>query len=101
MKRVLFFLAAISALSCGHCSEEPTFDSCEKIYVEPNQISFSKNGIFVYLDNAWLATEAVHSDASGIYVSNFGHSKFAGWNCPKCGFFNSWLVNQCAKCNYR
>jgi len=101
MKYISLFLATIYSLSGGYCFEGSKIDSCNKTYVQPEQISFSDGGIFVLLGNAWLATESVHADASGMYVTNIVDSKFFGWKCPKCGYENSSLVNMCAKCGHR
>jgi len=101
MKYIFLFLATIYSLSGGYCFEGPKIDSRDKTYVQPEQIAFSGGGIFVLLGNAWLATESIHADASGMYVTTLADSKFFGWKCPRCGHENSSLVNMCEKCGYR
>ncbi len=102
MKYISFFVLALFTLSvAGYCLEGQTHDLHNKTYVQPNQVALSESGIFVFLENAWIPTEALHSDASGMYVTNLLDEKLLGWRCPKCGYWNSWLVNTCAKCSYR
>ena len=78
MKYISLFVVAVFTLSAGYCFEGRT-------YVQPNQIALSDTGIFVYLENAWILTEALHTDASGLYVINLVDEKLFGWKCPKCG----------------
>ena len=104
MKYVLLFLAAIFTFSNGHCSEELRSDPCEKTYIQPNQISISEGGIFVYVDNTWLAAEAIHADASGIYVSDLvDNHGWTQWKCrySDCNYINPWYVNECQGCGRR
>ena len=96
MQCVLLLLAAMFTLSDGYCSEG------SKIYVEPNQIAISEHGIFVNVDNAWFATEAIHADAAGIYTTELVDSnKYTEWICRYCRHVNSWLINACQKCGRR
>ena len=68
MKYILSIIAATFAFSQGYCGTEPKIESSEKIYVQPHQIAFSDNGIFVQVGGEWVATEALHTDAIGIYA---------------------------------
>ena len=95
------FLATMFTLSNAFGFEESKIDALNKIYVQFNQISLSERGIFVYLEDAWIATEAIHSDSSGMYVTHSVGDNYFGWACPNCGTENSSFSNMCKKCGYR
>lgn len=99
MKYALFLFAALFTISQEIRAEELRFDSCEKIYVHPNQISISEQGIFVYVGNEWLAAESLHADASGVYAGV--SADLWTWKCSysDCGATNSaFSPNKCSSC---
>lgn len=99
MKRSVPILVSIFTFTsvCGFAE----YEELQKTYVQSHQISLSERGIFVYLHDAWVATEAIHSDGSGMYVTHGVGDNFFGWECPKCGTENSSFSNMCKKCGYR
>ncbi len=101
MKYILFLFLLIG-ITCGYSAELPKFESSEKIYLQPEQISISENGIFVNIANAWFAIAAICHDAKGIYVdeARVGIEYFT-WECRYCHFVNPWYVNACQKCGKR
>jgi len=86
-------IATVFALSYGDCAEERRLESCEKVYVQPGQISITGEGIFVYVSNEWLAAEALHADALGVYAK----AKWM-WICSVCGYENSCCKPVCQEC---
>jgi hypothetical protein len=97
MKQLFLLSVALFSLSKGYCLNEEKIS--HKTYVQPEQVAFSAGSIFVLLGNTWLATESVHTDASGIYVTKVVDS--FGWTCPKCGYDNHFWDNTCKKCGHR
>jgi len=98
MKYIYLLILTLWGMSHGYCL--PVQYHQDKLYVQPNQITLSEEGIFVYLENAWHAAESVHADEQGIYITTL-QDKTWNWKCPKCGHNNSWLVNKCEKCGKR
>lgn len=97
---ITFLLFVLSALV--HAGDKDhKFISCEKIYVQPNQIAICQEGIFIQHNDEWIATEAVHYDASGIFVTHVSDEWSRYWTCAKCGHNNSAWRNTCANCGYR
>jgi len=91
-------IAMFFTLSYGNCAEETRLEACEKVYVQPDQISITGDGIFVYVGNVWLAAKALHADAAGVFAR--GPDVDWTWTCP-CGEENSVFRASCKKCGRR
>jgi hypothetical protein len=98
MKYIFLILAATFALSNGYGSEEPRFEASNKIYIQPNQITFSENGIFVYLENAWHGAKAIHVDSTGMYVNDLVDRSIWDWICRYCATSNPYWRTTCEGC---
>lgn len=62
----------------------------QKTYITPEQININSSGIFVFLQNEWIAAEKLESDESGIFVQK---EQFAPWYCQNCNRWTSgWFV---------
>lgn len=53
--------------------------SCQKIYVEPEQLAVSSEGIFMQLDEEWFHVGTLSSDSSGIFVQDW---TLVDYGCP-------------------
>lgn len=40
----------------------------KKFYIEPTQIGFSKNQIYVNFEGDWQLVNAIYADAQGLYI---------------------------------
>ena len=58
----------------------------DRIYLNKNQIAIDGNHLFVFIDNQWKPTEALFSDANGVYV--LGRKWYEPWDCAFCGATN-------------
>lgn len=87
----LFLLCTTSSYaSCTgdvNCSDS----ALEKIYILPEQLGFTSQGIFVNVDNQWLQAETLFSDEHGIYFHGFTPSEngcrknyYPCRNCDRC-----------------
>ncbi len=103
MKAVFAFLVFTSSLMGFLNAEE---DKCseysisEKTYIDPNQVHFIEDAIYVNIQRLWVQTTAVHVDSNGFYISSFrpvDESSFS-WKCGKCGKYNEAFHNFCKKC---
>ncbi|MDP1608198.1 MAG: hypothetical protein Q8L98_02655 [Chlamydiales bacterium] len=95
--RFFFLIIGIFVVSQAFSQEKQEINQSEKIYVQPDQISLLPDGISVCLNSQWFPVNAIYSDSQGVYVTNLS---FFTWICPKCGWENSWLDNQCQNCPY-
>lgn len=105
----LFFVLStlgIFSISQGFGNETQSSKCREKIYVHSNQVSVSQNGIYVNVNNQWIPTDSLHTDAQGIYVMSdalVDEKKWGPmyWICPECGYQNSFTSNACENCGHR
>ena len=95
--RIFALLLSVFCVSQGFCHERQDRSSSEKVYVQPNQISFLSDGIFILLNNQRVPVDAISVDSNGVYASSVKFSR----TCPKRGHENKWYANQCANCGYR
>lgn len=69
----VIFLFALTALIHAdenhHSSHLAKFVACEKMYLHPDQVAISQDGIFCFLNEQWIATEALHHDVSGLFIT--------------------------------
>lgn len=84
----------------GFCEEgrkaHNEFKQCEKMYVNPDQVSIEPNGIFVNVQEKWFMAEALYADTNGIYFTSASSSDWSiYWKCPYCGYINGPLDNRC------
>jgi hypothetical protein len=85
----LFFIVGLSSLVFGS----------EKTYIQPDQIAFAQDGIYVQIDNQWIPTESIHADACGIYVTEDTRD-ITHWICPRCHHENGLFTRRCKNCGY-
>ena len=86
------FLICLGYSSLAPCTTKPVNDASIKIYVEPENISLCGKEIYVCIQQNWLRTSALFSDAAGVYVN--------GWTCPRCSANNTGTWS-CESCGYR
>jgi hypothetical protein len=95
MKRVFLNLTIFIFITCFQslfsCCQQPRFESCDKQYVQPNYVAVSEDGIFIQLQDKWIQTEGVFSDAQGLFILNLAPSAYGCQdpyvpcrNCKKC-----------------
>ena len=89
-----YLLVAMCALACIQ-AEEAKIAEKDRLYVEPHQIAIQNNLIHVSVGNNWMQTDALYSDASGLYVD----SHQIGWTCGRCGHYNTTNLYVCDKCH--
>jgi hypothetical protein len=93
MRNVALFFILLT--SWAFAQDNPS----ERICVQPDQILFHQNSIFVHIDNQWIETESIHADARGIYITDDIRDIFH-WICPKCGYQNGLFDKRCQNCGY-
>src|SRR6266404_8469024 len=86
----LFFFKTQATFACP-CSNEKTIQQFQhhgKMYVAPEQLAMSSEGIFVKFDELWFQTTALFSDTTGIFIKDLTPM---GYGCPD-------PYNQCRNC---
>ncbi len=72
--KLLFLLLISYCVNCSadcNCSPaEIRFVACPKTYVNPEQIDFCENGIFVRINDFIIQTESISTDAQGLFFTN-------------------------------
>lgn len=77
------------------------FKQREKMYVQPSQIAFERNSIFVQLGNQWIPVASLHVDAEGIFIiQDERETDPLHWSCPRCKFQNFIGDNKCKRCGW-
>jgi predicted RNA-binding Zn-ribbon protein involved in translation (DUF1610 family) len=99
---VLFLFFGIAHTHERDCSiSTPVFTKCEKIYVQPEQVALTPEGIYFQFEDSWIMTDAIHCDSSGIFISSTSSEWSFSWTCPKCGTENGPLRRSCKKCGHK
>ena len=99
---VLFLLTGIANANDKEISSASLkFVPCEKIYVQPDQVAITNEGIFLQLNEEWVPTEAIQYDASGIFVTSISSEWSFRWTCPKCGYENGPFSRKCGNCGHK
>lgn len=99
MKRLLFFfLLFIPLLSFAHEDQPRQYPFLpkpveKKFYIEPTQIGFSNNKIYVNFDGDWKSVDAIYADKEGIYIKPFYFNY--PWKCKVCGITNEFFRDKC------
>ncbi len=76
--------------------------SSQRIYVSPEQITFSEKGIFFHQNNSWVKTNAIFHDNKGMFITSFDNEWSWYWTCPNCGYEdNTGWDRECRECGYR
>ncbi len=68
----------------------------QKIYVQPSDIYFSDNQIFVQTPKGLIQVHSLKTDSHGIYYKT---ARPYSWDCPRCGEYNAYDY-YCEHCNY-
>jgi hypothetical protein len=66
-----------------------------KTYIDSDKVLFGDKEIYVCLNQNWVRTNAIFSDASGFYIVN----DKGGWTCSFCGYYNTTSLRYCDSCN--
>ena len=81
----------------------PEGKEIQKVYVSPQQLGISSEGVFVNLDNQWVKTDSLFSDEHGIYIQNLWPQEDGcreGYvPCRSCDRCVKWYYNICPLCN--
>lgn len=101
----VFLLCSARAFSCP-CDEnlaETSFQSFEKVYIVPEGLKMTSDRIFVHLNDQWVQTDTLFTDAQGMYIhvptpsENGCREGFVPCrNCDRCV---KWYYNICPHCN--
>lgn len=96
MKACLVLFLALSIRVFSECS-------CEnlKTYVRPEQILFGVRDIYIDMNGQLVQTDAIHSDAEGLYIiadEEKRDCKSPDWWCVYCKQCNAYWYSRCPKC---
>ncbi len=97
MKKSIAVLLLMVCLGCLMNSglsalEKTDFSNTTKIYIDPQNVHFHENNIYVGVNQNWLQTDAIHADENGLYMVDYWmceYCKYTGskglWTCDSCG----------------
>ena len=105
MRFFVFFLVLTFtnlAVACQECPEKPEFRPCKKTYVEPFQVAFQENGIFIAYNEFVFQISALYSDTNGLFFQDVKRAKcnLLEWECPRCSACNWFTEGSCYVCSY-
>ncbi len=94
-KLMVFFASVFCTLyisaDCCRTKADAVFSPTEKMYIHPEQLSVSEQGIFVLINQEWFQTNSLLSDVQGLYVQTLWPQENGcrkGYqpcrNCDKC-----------------
>lgn len=98
IKTALALLLAASAFVFAECPCETS-----KSYVKPEQIVIEEKAIYIQMNGFTFQTEAVHSDAEGLYITvdaDKRDCKTPDWWCEFCQQCNAYWYSRCPKCHH-
>jgi rubrerythrin len=93
------FIAVMGSSVSAFCHSEPVHSKeakLEKMYVDLSNIHFDQKDMYVYLNEEWVGTNAIYSDAEGFYIIETQ----GGWTCGSCGYYNegnNWTCDDCGR----
>lgn len=90
-----FFLIFLTLLS-PFLLRSNAMEGEEKIYIEPTQIGFSQEKIFVELEQGWVEVNTIESDSQGLFIIPPYYSP-CGWKCKLCNTCNEFWRFICKK----
>jgi hypothetical protein len=67
-----------------------------KRYIDPRNVRFEQKEMHVQVDQNWVITNAIYTDADGFYVLETK----GGWTCGYCSYYNeknNWTCDNCGK----
>ncbi|CCB87192.1 putative uncharacterized protein [Parachlamydia acanthamoebae UV-7] len=76
----------------------------DKIYVDPDQVIFEKNGLFISVEGSILPINQLNHDEEGFYFCPEDINSIQSpkeWACLVCGHDNWFWKKRCAECNHR
>lgn len=76
---------------------DPKQAKLEKKYIEPSNVRFEQKKMYVQLDQNWIVTNAVYTDANGFYILE----PKGGWTCGYCHYYNEENIWTCDNCGRR
>jgi hypothetical protein len=87
----IFFCANCLADCCNHDSG---FVACPKTYIEPDQILFRENAIFLQIADMLIQTESIKTDDQGIFFETINEEECGRmqWKCIK-------FIREGVRCN--
>ncbi len=98
MKFSFFFL--FIAICCAVNANEKTIhtlaSNITKTYIDPNNIQFDNNNIYVCVNQNWVQTNAVCKDEQGLYIID----EQGAWKCSYCKQWtdsNPWTCDFCGR----
>ncbi len=98
----VFFLLIQYGLfaACSNCGGQE-FVSCEKTYIQEEQIHVYEKRIFVDLGDSVLHTSGIYSDERGYYFKDYkqGNCDSGEWQCQHCKTCNPIWNTLCKKCS--
>ena len=86
MMAIIFFCAMSGAAFAADQTEVKISEAQNKLYVDPQNIHIDGGDILVWFDENWIKTNAIYSDAYGVYVQS--DSALGFWECSRCGAMN-------------
>ncbi len=78
MKPIVYLVALVLSFTTLGLSADPC---AERLYVAPENIRVEGDGIFIRVHDKWFITEAVFSNAHGMYVETLWRRGESG--CPE------------------
>jgi len=97
----LFFFIFNAVHADNIDTHTPESTQFEKIYLQPDQVAITSDGIFFLQGDYWIMTDAIYNDNFGLFISRAKDEWSLHWKCPKCGHENGAWRRSCANCGYK
>ena len=86
-KHFIYFFAILVMMTKAYSSCPQSLSSCEKTYVNKEQIVFDDDHIFIQFPTQFLEVNAVQRDGNGLYFDHYykqGDCEDGYWECQVC-----------------
>ncbi len=95
----LFLLTCLQSILHANFNEHPQVEAVSSetiLYVEPKDVTITRNGIYCDFDGQRIPVSRVQMDSNGLFVclnNNDNEVKYIHYICPGCGRRYAWYEN--------
>lgn len=99
--KILLFLSILIPLTLQGFEENKNDEkSQEKIYLNPENILIGQKCFYAVFDYCMFPLIEIKTDNEGIFIMRNHYQPNGTWQCPNCGYTNTWFDSSCSNCSW-